>query len=405
MRKNSTVATFTDSYGDQHRYIACWPERYTFAHSRHIYYQVELRDGEGVADYGVPVTATITDADSDKSYSVMKYTDRNGKVTFDLACFIQALSAEIFDNADFDYSNDSELVNAINLEGKMTAYGKDFAQFETQAVNGTMEVTDRWWSNDRRLAWWKNFPFTFDFANVDEVSVTPDGGATTVRLFPQIDPTPFDFPRLRVNASYFQLNPRRSVHFFTNNGMIFGIAAPSDLNNVPGSAMFLYSSPKGSYSISLDLEVRDCEPKAGDVYVRWLDKHGELSYCLLHRYRETKTTTMSESRKALPLDERFVDDKVMDNAVIAEYDSKSELVAFSGFVEKWEYDLLLTMTDAPFVDMLDMGEYINEGVIRWHRIHVKPGAFAENQKNVADNMPNRQFVATFILPEQNHIRL
>lgn len=405
MRKNSTVATFTDSYGDQHRYIACWPERYTFAHSRHIYYQVELRDGEGVADYGVPVTATITDADSDKSYSVMKYTDRNGKVTFDLACFIQALSAEIFDNADFDYSNDSELVNAINLEGKMTAYGTDFAQFETQAVNGTMEVTDRWWSNDRRLAWWKNFPFTFDFANVDEVSVTPDGGATTVREFPQIEPTPFSFPRLRVNASYFQINPRRSVRFFTNNGMIFGIAAPSDLNNVPGSAMFLYSSPKGSFSISLDLDVRDCEPKAGDVYVRWLDKHGELSYWMLHRHSETKTTTMAESRKALPLDERFVDDMVMDNAVVAEYDSKSELVAFSGFVEKWEYDLLLTMTDAPFVDMLDMGEYINEGVIRWHRIHVKPGSFAENQNNVADNMTNRQFVATFILPEQNHIRL
>lgn len=405
MRKNSTVATFTDSYGDRHRYIACRPERYTFAHSRHIYYQVELRDGDGVADYGVPVTATITDADSNKSYSVMKYTDRNGKVTFDLACFIQALSAEIFDNGDFDYSNASEMVNALVVDGKMTAYGTDFAQFETQAVNGTLEVTDRWWSGQRRLAWWTGFPFTFDFDNVDEVTWKVDSGTLTTHAFPQIAPSPFDHPRIRVNPSSFGITPNRQLRISTSKGMCFGIANSSATSNVPGSAIFLFSNDKISYQNSLVLEARNCTPRMSDVYVRWLDKHGELSYWLLRRYSETKTTTMAESRKALPLDERFSDDRIMDNAVIAEYDSKGELVAYSGFVEKWEYDLLLTMTDAPFVDMLDMAEYLGYGTARWHRVHIKPGSFAENQKNVADNMPNRQFVATFILPEQNHIRL
>lgn len=394
---------FTDLSGNDHHYSAQFPEDFVFVHSRHIYLETQLMAGGfSNADVSVPVMLTMLDQNTGARYSVTKYTNGVGKVTFDMSRFLQLLCDFVYDDGVRHYYDASPMnrVNCHFVEYWLTAFDINYIDRGIVCFAGTDEITDFWWKEPRHLRWWKNLPFTFDFRHVDTAVVEPDGGVSSVVTLPVITYNE-TYERVRIDprAMNWDANKVLRVRTNSNDGFAIRIATAQDTDHVFGTSM-VYDA----YN-EVVLHVDDEPLSEHSVYLRWLNRHGEMCYWLFKPYASKRTIKSTSVHRSMTLDERFVD-SIRPSADIRTRELKRELTVYTELLQKWEYEHVAELLDAPYADMLLLlldGYNLPAGVVRWQRVHVKPTSYNENLRLVSDRDQNRQFVITIELPEQNHI--
>jgi hypothetical protein len=283
----------------------------------------------------------------------------------------------------YDYSEDSELVTQKTLQVTLTAFGVTFYTFTFDAVHGNNRIGDRWWSAERRLRWWPAYPFAFDFPNTSQVQVIV-GDSIQTEVFPEIQTSHLN-TRVRVRASYFA-NDTFKVNL-AKGGFSIGVAGASDTGHVAGTKYF-HESPN---SVTLVADKCPADPNA--AYLRWLDRHCELRHWLFSKYRETDTVESTDDRRSGFDPDRFVDGVARDGRMRDGILTK-ELTGNTGYLQGWEYDIVESIVNAPFVDMLDMDAYLADGTILWHRLMVKPGSYTKALRNSHANDHNLQLAVT-----------
>lgn len=370
MRQNDSIS-FTDASSHGHNGLVRYPEELHFADSVRCPIEVRLYDSlPQPGDSNESILLIVKEYGTQYGYSETRVRDKNGWAHFDIARYIQLILGDPEADGTFDYSEDSELVTQKTLQVTLTAFGVAFYTFTFNAVHGNNRVTDRWWASERTIRWWPAYPFAFDFPNVDEVRKTIGDAITTV-TFPQVS-TSLNFTRVRVKASYFANGTFKIT--LPKGGFSFGIAGASDAGHVAGTKFFHESSD------AVTLVADQCLADPNAAYLRWLDRHCELRHWLFTKYRETDTVQATDDRRSGFDPDRFVDGVARDGRMRDGILTK-ELTVNTGMLQGWEYEIASSIINAPFVDMLDMDEYINHGNTLWHRLTVKGGTYTKQLRN------------------------
>ena len=383
MRQTNTIS-FDDQYEDRHTAVVAYPEELVFSDSAKCTVEARLFDQDATPEYNQEVMLTVKDASEDAGYSEVRILDSQGRVSFDIARYVQMILGDHDADGIFDYSEDSELVAQKTLEVTLTAFGVAFHSFTFDAVNGNNRIGDRWWSAERRLRWWPAYPFAFDFPNTSpQVQVTV-GDSVQTETFPEVQTTHLN-TRVRVRASYFA-NGTFKVDL-TKGGFSFGVAGASDTGHVEGTKYF-HESPN-----AVTIVADQCPADPNAAYLRWLDRHCELRHWLFSKYRETDTVKATDDRRSGFDPDRFVDGVARDGRMRDGILTK-ELTVNTGYLQGWEYDIVESIVNATFVDMLDMDAYLADGTILWHRLMVKPGSYTKALRNSHANDHNLQLAVT-----------
>lgn len=387
MRQTAYTA-FYDQYEDRNFYQVTYPEDYIFVHSRHTYIDIdELRDGDGVPNSGGTVMMQITDTDTNKTYIEYRRLDERGKATFDISRFLQIFMEDTLrEDADFDYNANSKAVARHYIYVGLKYAGVFFFQYYFEVVNGADEPTDNWWDGQRRLRWWYNFPFTFDFRNLDEANIQKNGGTVVTGPLPQITPDNFQYTRIRINAHSVGGLWANTLKVSSNAGMGF----------LDGS---FFATKMNSVLLIGD----GCTPSEQNLYLRWLNRHGELSYWLFNRHSQQRSTKASDSQRAYIKDERIGANNTIDNALLRTLTTTGELTAFTDALDGIDYEIVRQIFTAPFVDLYlpDQSQRLKNAV--WKRLNIKAGSQTEALRHADQYTMNRQVSITLTLPEEGQI--
>lgn len=374
----------TNSSAEDFFYSVQFPEAYCFADSAKCPVNVGLQDINHYPNFNQEVMLTVKDVDTQQSFSEVRITDRDGKAYFDIARYLQVILGDVEADGVYDYSQQCALITQKNIRITLTYFGTDFFTTMFFAVHGNNKVTDRWWSKPRKLRWWVNYPFAFDtMASI--TSVTDAAGNVTTWTpsgLPGVLPM---YQRIRATASTMS-NGSFKTHN-TKNGIMFGIATASSTGHVAGTKLFLTDDN--------DVEVLadNCPADPNAAYLRWLDRHCELRHWLFSRHHETDTVKATEDRRA-GFDPDCIVDGVLQDGRLWDGTKTKELTVNTGYLQGWEYDLVESIINAPFVDMLDMDEYLADGTIIWHRLTVKPGSYTRQLRNAHSTDHNHKLAVT-----------
>lgn len=385
--RQTEVTDFVDHYEDRNFYQITFPEDYIFAHSRHTYIDIdELRDQDYVPNSGGTVMITIRDADTNKSYSEYRRLDERGKATFDISRFLQIFMEDTMrEDAYFDYNDDSKIVARHVIVVGLKYGGVYFWEREFQVVNGADEVTDCWWNKERRLKWWVNYPFTFDFRNIEWASAEiNNSGLEQTLILPQITPYNSTIGRIRINTNRLLTPVVKVVKIYTQNGMGFLNGSFGQMNN------------------TVVIEAKPQAMSSRYIYLRWLNRHGELSYWLFNRYSFQRATKATDSQRAYIKDERFDQYGTCDNSTIRTMSQQREIKAFTDALDGFDYDVVRQLFAAPFADML-ITEHSTIDTPLWQRVHIKPETQVEPLQHSDDYTTNRQVTITITMPEEGQI--
>ena len=371
MRQTSYIQ-FDDLYEDRKIALVSYPEELHFADSAKCPVNVRMADENNVPNYNADIVLTVKEYGNlyDDGFSEIRATDGQGMAYFDIARYVQMILGDTDADGIFDYSQSSALVTQKRIQVTLAAYGVTFNTFTFNAVHGNNRVTDRWWASERTIRWWPAYPFAFDFPNVDEVRKTIGDAITTV-TFPQV-PTSLNFTRVRVKASYFS-NATFKIQSI-KAGITFGIAQNTDTGHVGGTKLFIEAANTAT------LIADTCPADINAAYLRWIDSHCELRHWLFMRHSETDTVTIATDRRSGYDPDRFVDGVAQDGRM-RDGTLAKELTVNTGMLQGWEYEIASSIINAPFVDILDMDEYINHGNTLWHRLTVKGGTYTKQLRN------------------------
>lgn len=383
MRQNDSIS-FTDASSHVHTGLVRYPEELHFADSVRCPIEVRLYDSlPQPGDSNESILLTVKEYGTQYGYSETRVRDKNGWAHFDIARYIQLILGDPDADGVFDYSQNSELVSQRRIQVTLEAFNTTFFTNTFNAVHGNNRVTDRWWASNRTIRWWPAYPFAFDFPNVAEVTKKIDDAISTVS-FPQVQ-TSLDYTRVRVKASAFA-NGTFTIESI-KEGITFGIAQSTDTGHVAGTKLFIEAANAAT------LISDTCPADINAAYLRWLDRHGELRHWLFIRHSETDTVTVATDRRPNHDPDRFVNGVAQDGRM-RDGTLAKELTVNTGLLQEWEYEIAASIINAPFVDMLDMDEYINHGNTLWHRLTVKGGTYTKQLRNHHPSDQNLQVAVT-----------
>lgn len=388
----------SQGYYDQNKvemwYYVDYPESLVFADSDKVAVNARVEDIDHLPNYNQAVQLSVTDTAAGKSYYEVRYTGYDGKVGFDIARYLQILLGDLYAGTVYDYSNDSAVVLQKVFTITLTTPGAAFFTATFEACRGKDKAPDRWWLKKRQVKFFKNYPFTVDMPLTD-IRVITQGGS--VGTFQPSATSTLDHPRMRMLLNK-NTNYQRIFAVSEKNGFCFVIAKSSDTGHVEGSSMLTESTDE--VLINSDT----CPVDSRAIYLRWLNAHGEMCYWLFHPYRDTRAVSSTVHQRAEADPTRFVD-AVRDDGRIHEGTMKNELIANTGFLQGWEYDLVSTIFNANYADMLDMESFINESAIRWTRCLVKPGTYQHGLKHRNESDNDSQIAVTLDLGEERSLVL
>lgn len=389
MRQTSVILV-----GDAFSYQVRYPEELVFAESEYCIVEVQFQffTQSTFSD----VQLTVTDTAASKSYSEARYVGSNGKVIFDISRYLQILLGELRPDTLFDYSEDAALVRQKAFSITLRAFNSNFFTATFEACHGSDKAPDRWWAKDRRLRWWTAYPFAFDFPNIDTANVIV-GDSTQSVSFPQVT-TSLVHSRVRVKAETFMQNGGSFKLKSSKDGICFAIAKSTDTGHVEGSSILV-----STFNI-VDIVSDGCPADRRAIYLRWLNTHGEMVHWLFKPYKESDTAAATICQRAQADTTRYVDG-IRDDGRIHDGSLTRELTANTGYLQGWEYDIVSSIFNAPFVDMLDMESYIDEEEIRWTRCLVKPATYQRSLKNRNDSDHDSQIAVTLDLGEERSLVL
>lgn len=379
-----TQINFTDQYEDGHVAVVGYPETLHFADSGRCTVEVSVADSENAPDYNVQVLMTVKESTATQGYTELRVTDRDGRASFDVARYVQMILGDIDADGVFDYSQNSKLVEQKSVTVSLTVMGVAVFTGTFNAVHGNDRIEDRWWSKERRLRWWTAYPFAFDFVNTDEVTVRNISGVSSVVPFPEVSTT-LSNTRVRVKPSVFGNGSMTVSKALT--GLSFGIASASDTGHIPGTKIFRAATN------TVRIEAEGCAADPNAAYLRWLDRHCELRHWLFSKHSESDTVKAEFDTRSGFDPDRFVGGVARDGRMRDGILTK-ELTVNTGYLQGWEYDIVESIVNAPWVDMLDMEAYIADGTILWHRVMVKPGSYTKALRNSHANDHNLQLAVT-----------
>lgn len=389
--RHTQLTAFIDQYEDRNFYQLTYPEDYIFAQSRHTYIQIDrLSDADNVPNSGGLVKMEVTDTTANKTYTESRYLDQEGRAVFDIARFLQIFMEDTVKADVFTGDNiNSTLVIDHNVTVRLWYSGTWFWTLSTfEVVNGADEVTDNWWFGQRRLRWWKNYPFTFDFRNLENVDIEiNDSGLSQSFVLPQITTDPNNYGRIRVNANRVFTSAVNKAVISTNNGMQF----------IDGS---FYSSAPNAVAIIGN----SCPRSDKDVYLRWFNRHGELSYWLFKRHSLQRKFKATDNQRAYIKDERIdPDSHIIDNALLRALTVEGELKCYTDALDGIDYEIVRQLFTAPFVDLYLPEPSVREKTAVWQRVHIKPETQAEALRHADLYTYNRQVTVTLTMPEEGQI--
>ena len=363
-----------------------YPEAYVFVHSRHIFFDIKYhRDEDYAADAGGQIQIIVADNDNYESYAETKCLDMKGSVKFDIGVFLRALlEGTMQEDSVFDYSQNSKAVANHSVTVTLKYYNTQFFTTTLEVVNGADEYQDDWWKEERRLHWWYNYPFTFDFRNLDEASYSKNGNTVTQKPLPQITPDSKNYTRIRINAKALT-SSAKTVLLYTSQGMRFSDGAFGSNN-----------------SNRVLLVGHGCEVSEKHIYLRWLNRHGELCYWLFHRYSVQQVVKDNEHVRA-NINDIWPESGVIDNASIRNKTVTKEVKAYTDELDGSDYELVRQVFIAPFVDVFERTILGQNHV--WQRVHVKAETQTEALRHADEYTKNRQIVITLLMPEEGCIEV
>lgn len=386
--RQTALTAFEDQNEDRNFYQVTYPENYIFVHSRHTYINIDrLSDADNIPNSGGTVLLEITDNNTNISYSESRYLDWNGKADFDIGRFLQIFMEDTLrEDADFDSTANSKMVASHYVTVRLKYGGVWFWTYNFEVVNGADEPTDNWWDGQRRLRWWYNFPFTFDFRNLDEANIQKNGGVTTTGPLPQITPDTGTYCRIRINPTSVGGSWANTLRVSSNNGM-----------------GFIDGSLSGNKSNSVLLIGNGCQPSEQNVYLRWLNRHGELNYWLFNRYSQQRNIEASDYQRAYIKDERIGANTTIDNALLRTLTIEGEMTVFTDALDAFDYEIVRQIFTAPIVDLYlpDQSSRFNKAV--WKRLNINAATQSEALRHADLYTLNRQVTITLTLPEEGQI--
>lgn len=374
--------------GVTYNYEAVMPESLIFIYSPHVHTYLKITDGNGDPVQGMKVQSVIMGKVTNTNE--YRYTDANGIVRFDIGRLLQMMT----DNRKNELSNIEyrrDVFTSWNTGICMLQFyvdGVRVLSLQTQYLNGSHFVSDNWWGNERRLKWWSNYPFTFDFVNTSIIDVSINNG------FRQNIEVPYNDSSLKLIN---RMNPlvlgadtfTRSIKITSNISREFSRAFTS--------AFAIYENKAGWAVINglidedvenvVRLEVDNCPMSDSRTYMRWLGKHGEVFYWLFFNHSEQRQID-GESYKTINSDVFQGNDSnmILDNGVIRDIKTTKTRTIFTEPIDAYYYDYIIQMADSPYVDM-----YLDN--YRWQRVNVSSDSFSKSLKGV-DRQKKHQLTFT-----------
>lgn len=390
-----------------YKYKLTAPDALVYIYSKHVYCQCAITDSDDNPTINAEVKCRITGTSSTFNN---RFTDANGLVTFDIARTLQVKINELSgyklsDELELRYST-SQLAKTKSMSLMFYAFNQNFKNVTIEAAHGANDILDQFWRGKRRLRWFKNYPFTFDFQNINgNWQVATNDGSYLSASFPYVK-TELERVMARINANLLWHGESN-----VNKKSVKGITTMA-MNIDGGLSTVTMTLDLIADNETLDLK-RNC-------YLRWLGKHGEVFYWLFRRHSQTDSVT-SEVNRMSESDDAWNGNYILVNENKANYTKETSIVLYSLPVDGVDYETIKSIVTSPLVDMLvdytihttprtnqspDARQIATDfyETARWQRVIVDKGNYTISLKG--DQYKNdKQLVLKIIIPEEGGLRV
>ena len=321
-----------------------YPNGIAFMYSRQ---PVIIECGAG-ASYNTTVKVTC-ETNGGASYTETRRM-LNGRAEFDISRIMQTLARDVDGVLQrVDYENGSALAEVFSLEVTIGNTKVLTLQNEIQALYGALDAGEVYGQKTTRRLF-MNYPQTFN--------IWKDAFGSFQTTFAGVTNTP---PYSEAAARCREVCPQTFL----------GAALLTALRNgqaVQGTTSWLYRLQEGVQSTQLTREttlIPDNSPRGLGVYLRWLNRRGEVSYWRFDKTQLETAGAVSESfRRHYEGDPAAPVDKVFRNEDKRSYEENRRLGITTTGLSEEEFDDLCTLLTSPVVEMLYVAEeYTGLGLV------------------------------------------
>ena len=394
------MRTYTGTYtvsGVTYRYNIQAPDALVYQYSNRVYLRVRLLDSDSEPRNGREVKLRII-----SRYDV-RYTDQDGWAVFDISRFLQITTNNLAQEPNLQYvTNQLALTTALNL---LIYDGSTLIKtIDIEAANGADDTIDNFWNEEtRRLRWFTNYPFTFDFQNINgNWGVSTNGGSYSTTSFPYVSTTLSRvMARLDANSIFNSDKDNASVRKKTVRATI--TMAMSDGSLTSRIAKLDLMADRTSFNLD-----KRC-------YLRWIGKHGEVLYWLFDKHSVKEDVSVESSRMAF-VDNLYNGYGILEDERKVNYTKATSMTIYSRPVDDIDYATLKSIINSPFVDMLvdytiqttpRSGDSRTGGFYeytQWQRVKVDAGTYTRTMKTMK-NDADRQLILTLSIPSEGGLQV
>ena len=352
-----------------YQYTALVPEKTVFIYSRHAYAKINLLNRDGSPAQGVRIQGVVQ-IGARMFNNEYRYTDTDGNVTFDFAAILQTMKND----------RDKELPSLAYERSTFAAWqmsvyyirfyigGEELRSASTsyELVNGQHDNIEDWWTKDRRLKYWVNYPFTFDFTNQEQVELTDR--RTDIKR--------------QISVPYIETSMTSLLVRF--NPASVGVRTPVTIKNLSYPGIAVENGIVIGTDNAVTLDVEQCPASDRKTYLRWLSTHGEVFYWLFDNISESVQVKTETYRRTMT-DDTFTGgatNYTRDNGIIRDCSAVKTRNIATEQLDSGYYDLVASIGDSVAVDM-----YLGED--RWQRVNVADGTYSKDIKHAARSKRNR----------------
>jgi hypothetical protein len=362
-------------------YVVETPEELIFSYSRHVYFRLKLtKDNAPVVGQEVRL---IISPDSGVTFSEYRYTGVDGDVVFDASRMLQvATNSREREISSIDYQSYTPW-DIANFDIKLVIHADDmsyivpaiFTRF--RVVNGAHDNVNDWRAKPIRLKHWTEYPFTFDFPNLDIISVSSNGSTyVPVRGF-RVSYETLQLVRYTMDDLYLP-NMTSRLWIMTPQGIVMkGDKLSQDYNTIV---------------MEIDRQARDDRK----IYLRWMGDYGEVFYWLFDNISEEQQIKTSVYQRAL-VDDIFrgnTTNKMRDNGVVRDTSTTTTRTIATDYLDVDYFNIVSSVAKSPYVDMFIDDE--NDG--KWQRVNIAAVTFTRSLKT-SDKVKNNRIVLKIEMPE------
>lgn len=399
------------------------PNEIVYIYSKHVFCTVQIKRNDGQESRPVTnrlIRLTIGEINEERR------TNSDGTAVFDFARILQILKNDSSQELDINYNRTANLAHTtsrvVALKDSDEGSVLQFQQFSFETANGADDILDKFWTNNRRLRWFSNYPFTFDFQNLNgNWSVKTDNGSFVTEAFPYESSQ-----RTRIMS---RINARR---YFASSDRYFKKTLRASIT----MAMDDSGNPTTVTNHTLEL-TRD--NRNFDLYrrcyLRWLGKHGEIFYWLFTKHSETDSVKSDEHSLAYVDENAYSSYGVLESETSSNHEKETTITVYSDMLDNADYEIVRSLATSPFVDMLvsystqatptspgsgrdsaeesegdserteeSGGDNENSGISMtetalWQRVRIGAGNYTK-QVNSDTSSVNKQLVFRLIIPKE-----